>query len=147
MTAYADAVEAALAEADPWQGFRHFVERIAAMQAADRGFTGVLTMTFPNCREFDAARARAHEGFAALVERAKAAGPLRADFVPEDVTLLLMANAGVVTATGDAAPRASRRLVAYLLQAFAARRPEPLPPPPTRRQLRAAMARLRSRGC
>src|SRR2546423_1285089 len=53
MGAYADAVDAALAETDPWQGFRRFVERIAAMQAADRGFTGVLTMTFPNCREFD----------------------------------------------------------------------------------------------
>jgi hypothetical protein len=40
--------------------------------------------------------------------------------VPEDLVMLLMANAGVVNATGDAAPQTWRRLVAYLLQAFAA---------------------------
>jgi AcrR family transcriptional regulator len=147
MTAYADAVEAALAEPDPWTGFRRFVERIAAMQVADRGFTGVLTRTFPQCKEFDAEQARADTGFTHLVERARAAGKLRADFVPQDVVLLLMANAGVVSATGDAAPRASRRLVAYLLQAFAAEHAQPLPPPPGRRQLRNAMGCLPPRGC
>ena len=31
-----------------------------------------------------------------MIERAQEAGALRADFVPEDLVLLLMANAGVV---------------------------------------------------
>ena len=34
------------------------------------------------------------------------AGRLRADFSSEDLVLLLMANAGVIAATGDAAPDA-----------------------------------------
>ena len=56
--------------------------------------------------------------------------------------MVLMANAGVVTATGDAAPETWRRFVAYMLQAFAAERAEPLPEPPTPRQMFRAMVRL-----
>jgi hypothetical protein len=43
-----------------------------------------------------------------------------------------MANAGVITATKDAAPDAWRRLVGLLLQAFAAETARPLPDPPSR---------------
>jgi hypothetical protein len=64
-------------------------------------------------------RAEAYRGLVVLLDRAKAAGRLRPDFVPEDLVILLMANAGVVAATGDAAPEAWRRHVAYQLQAFA----------------------------
>lgn len=146
MEAYADAVEQALADPDPWRGFRGYVEQVCAMQARDRGFTEVLTLTFPIGRTLDRARERAGAGFAELVERAKAAGALRADFVPEDLPLLLMANAGVVAATADFAPDAWRRVVAYLLQAFAARAAdpaEPLPPAPSRAGIHRAVVRLR----
>ncbi|WP_157848185.1 hypothetical protein [Streptomyces exfoliatus] len=34
--------------------------------------------------------------------------------------ILLMANAGVIAATGDAAPNSWRRLVGHMLRAFAA---------------------------
>jgi hypothetical protein len=44
-----------------------------------------------------------------LVEKAKATRRLRDDFVPEDVPLVLMANAGVVAATADHAPESSDR--------------------------------------
>ena len=57
---------------------------------------------------------------------AKEGGQLRADFVPDDLALLLMANSGV---TAEATPAASRLLVAYLLDAFRADPAEPLPPP------------------
>lgn len=40
-----------------------YVEQICAMQAGDRGFTTVLTMTFPIAKQFEADRAR---GFADL---------------------------------------------------------------------------------
>jgi hypothetical protein len=43
-------------------------------------------------------------------------------FVAEDMPMLLMANAGVLTATTDAAPDAWRRLVGYFLQACATAR-------------------------
>src|SRR5450631_3595228 len=39
MTDYARAIDAAVADPDPWQGFCGYVERVCAMQAHDRGFT------------------------------------------------------------------------------------------------------------
>jgi len=65
-----------------------------------------------------------------LIRRAKAAGQLRQDFVDRDLVLVLMANAGVVAGTGQAAPEAWRRLLAYLLQAFTTEAADPLPAPP-----------------
>jgi AcrR family transcriptional regulator len=141
MSAYAEAARQALADPDPWRGFCAYVERICAMQAGDRGFTTVLTMTFPTANEFEADRDRAFADFTTLVERAKAAGKLRADFVAEDMPMFLMANAGVLTATADAAPDTWRRLVGYLIQACAAPAAQPLPDPPTPRQMYRAMLR------
>jgi AcrR family transcriptional regulator len=143
MTAYADAARQALAEADtdPWRAFCDFVEQICAMQAGERGFTTALTMTFPTAKQFEADRARAFTDFLMVIDRAKAAGKLRADFVAEDMPVFLMANAGVVTATADAAPRTWRRFVAYLLQACAAPAQQPLPDPPTSQQIYLAMLR------
>ena len=141
MTAYAEATAEALAHPDPWRGFCALVERICAMQAGDRGFTTVLTMTFPTAKRFEADRGRAFADFTTLVERAKAAGELRADFVPEDLPMFLMANAGVLAATVDAAPAAWRRLVGYLVQACSAPAARQLPDPPTPRQMYRAMVR------
>jgi AcrR family transcriptional regulator len=141
MTAYAEAARQALADPDPWHGFCTYVEQICAMQAGDRGFTAVLTMTFPTAKQFEADRDQAFADFKTLVERAKAAGKLRADFVTEDMPIFLMANAGVLAATADAAPDAWRRLVGYLLQACAAPAAQPLPEPPGPRQMYRALLR------
>lgn len=141
MTAYAAAIDTALADPDPWHGFRAYLRQVCAMQAADRGFTHVLTMTFPMAKEFEAAREHAYNGFVELADRAKQAGKLRADFVPEDLVLLLMANAGVISATGDNAPEAWERVVAYLIQAFSAEHTDPLPQPPRPTALYRAMLR------
>ena len=141
MAAYADAARDALTDPDPWRGFCDYVERICAMQADDRGFTNVLTMTFPTAKRFEADRDRAFADFVTLVDRAKAAGKLRTDFVAEDMPMFLMANAGVLTATTDAAPETWRRLVGYLLQACAAPAAQPLPDPPAPRRIYRAMLR------
>jgi AcrR family transcriptional regulator len=142
MTAYAEAARDALAEPDPWRGFCDYVERVCGMQAEDRGFTLVLTMSFPTARRFEADRDRSFADFVALVERAKTAGRLRADFVAEDMVMFLMANAGVLAATADAAPETWRRLVAYFLQACAASAAQPLPEPPAPRRMYRAMLRF-----
>src|SRR5215216_2148239 len=120
MTAYTHAIDDALAAADPWQGFCTYIERVCQMQADDRGFADVLTMTFPTAKAFEEERNRSARALTELLERAKAAGQLRDDFAHQDLPLILMANAGVVTATRDAAPEAWRRLVGYLIQSFAA---------------------------
>ena len=120
MHAYSDAIDTALADPDPWRGFCGYVERICEMQAEDRGFADVLTLTFPTAKAFEDERNRSAAGLTELIARAQAAGRLRADFAHQDVPLILMANAGVVAATRDAAPEAWRRFVGYLLQSFAA---------------------------
>ncbi|MEH1017728.1 hypothetical protein V6U90_32230 [Micromonospora sp. CPCC 206060] len=77
-----------------------------------------------------------------LITRAEDAGRLRADFVAEDMVMFLMANAGVLAATADAAPETSPRLVAHFLQACAATTAAPLPDPPTPRRMYRAMLRF-----
>ncbi len=100
LSIYADAVEQALLDPDPWSGFCGYIERICLMQAEDQGFAHVSTMTFPVAKEFETIRRRAYKGFTELVRRAKASGDLRSDFVVEDFPMLLMANAGVLAVTG-----------------------------------------------
>jgi AcrR family transcriptional regulator len=145
MSEYVMAVERALENPDPWRGFCGYVEHVCAMQVGDRGFNDVLTQSFSTAKEFEAERRHGFRLFTELIQRAKLAGALREDFSPEDLPMLLMANAGVVAATADAAPETSARLVAYLVQAFSADNAAPLPPPPTQRRMYRALVRFQSR--
>ena len=142
MDDYNAAIDDALEDPDPWQGFCRYIERVCRMQADDRGFADVLTMTFPTAKALEEQRNRSAKLLTHLLDKAKATGRLRQDFVHQDVPLVLMANAGVVTATRDAAPDAWRRLVGYLIQSFAAEAAEPLPDPPTPTQIYRALMRL-----
>ena len=142
---YALAAEEALRAPDGWTGLCAYVERICAMQAADRGVKDVLTRTFPNAKALEAHRTRGYELSVRLIERAQAEGSLRPDVVPEDLVLLLMANAGVVQGTGVAAPDAWRRYIRLMLDGFRSEGASDLPEPPTPRQIFRAMRRLGGR--
>lgn len=142
MWRFAAGARKALEDPDPWHGFCRYVASLCVMQTNDRGFSDVLTMTFPSATEFEAARLQAYQDFSELMRRTQDAGALREDFVAEDLIILLMASAGVVTAAGKAAPRSAPRLVGYLLQAFAAPGGGALPPPPSARQMYKAIARV-----
>lgn len=145
MNAYVEAVETALSDPAPWHGFTVFIETVCGMQSANRGFAEVLTMTFPTAKSLESKRSAALRGFAELIERAKSTGGLRPEFRPEDLVVVLMANAGVIAAAGDAAPAAGRRLIGYLLDAFATGESPALPPTPDARALEAAMIQLADR--
>jgi AcrR family transcriptional regulator len=142
MWLFATGARKALKDPDPWHGFCRYVSSLCAMQTSDRGFSDVLTMTFPSVTRFQAARDQAFEDFSELTRRAKEAGSLRQDFVTEDLIILLMASAGVVGATGTVAPRSAPRLIGYLLQAFAAPGGGTLPPPPSPSQMYKAVLRV-----
>ena len=142
MREFARAVDAALEQADPWAGFCQYIETMTRMQARDPGFRDLVTLAAPSAGEFEALHRHTFAGILTLVERAKQSGSLREDFVPEDVVMLLMANQGVVTGTAKTAPRTQARLIAYLLQAFAAPGAGPLPPPPSRRQIQRSLQRM-----
>ncbi len=129
MDEYLALTNEALADPDPWRAFTRYVAAVCAMQAADRGFATVLSMTFPAAEELEARRSEAYRGFVELIARAKTTGHLQADFTSEDLVVLLMANAGVIAATADAAPDSWRRLVGQMLRAFATPG-APIPPMP-----------------
>jgi AcrR family transcriptional regulator len=145
---YADAAEAALIIADPWDAFTSFVRTMCELQAGDRGLADLLSMTLPADEHVERLRQVANAHVVKLIERAKAAGVLRADFVSEDLLILLIANATIVHVTRTAAPGASRRLVALVLDAFGRTDTPALPPPPSTAEMASAMCRLAAqRGC
>jgi AcrR family transcriptional regulator len=142
---YVHASEAALAADDAWEGFARFVERICEMQAEDRGFTDVLTATFPTAPRLEARRAEARANAERLIERARRQGTLRDDFVVGDLIWILIANGAYLQATRDIAPDAWRRYVALILEAARADGAGRLPPPASDRQLVQALSRLGQR--
>ncbi len=145
---YAEAAEQALAVPDPWAGFAGLVERICELQAGDRGLSDLLSMALPADERAEQLRRFANDQVVELVERAKAAGSLREDFVGEDLLLLLIAHAAVVHVTCPDAPAAGRRFMALMLDAFQWRDKPHLPTPPSTAQMARAMLRLaHERGC
>ena len=119
-------IDEALTDPDPWRGFRTVLEKVCLLQATDRGFTAAFVASFPDMHS--EVRERTWHGFAALVQRAKDSGQLRADFSPHDLILVLLANSGLAGVPEEVAVAASQRLVAYLLEAFRAGT-DALPPP------------------
>jgi AcrR family transcriptional regulator len=135
------AAEQALANPDPWDGFAGHVLFLCELQAQDRGMADLLTMSIPGAPDLERTRRRTQEGTARIVARARESGDLRPDFEPEDLGILLMANAGLIHRTADGAPTAWRRMVAYFLDSLHdGAAAGPLPPAPGLRAVRAAMA-------
>jgi AcrR family transcriptional regulator len=139
MAEHLAAVEAGLADPDPWRGFASYVEAVGAMQARDLGIADLVTMGVSGAPEIEDLRARAFEGLVRLVDRAHAAGLLRADFTTEDVVVLMMANAGLLERSGDISEAASRRLVHLLLDGFRATAATEGPPAPSPRDTARVM--------
>lgn len=139
MADHARAVEAALDATVPWEGFCGYVEAAAELQVHDRGIADLITMDVSMAPEIEALRDQAFHGLVEVIERAKAAGALRADATPEDVVVILQANAGLVTRSHAAAAQASRRLIHVLLDGLRAEAATAGPTAPSPRHMRAAM--------
>jgi AcrR family transcriptional regulator len=123
-------VEEGLAADDPWNGFRLVIERLMEMHALDRGFARAFTSRLPPAGGVTGERDRNVRLLLELVRRAKDAGPLRRDFVLEDISLALMANEGIRAETSEMRVAASRRFAALMIQSFQAKPVlMPLPPP------------------
>ncbi|MFD5919623.1 TetR/AcrR family transcriptional regulator [Kitasatospora sp. NPDC058201] len=128
------AVRDALTDPDPWHGLRSLIERICELHAYSRGFADAFIAANPDAADFAADREQAERAIAELARRAQQTGRLRADFVVDDLILMLMAHRGLHDAPGPARLTASRRFAAYVIEAFRAapetEAPVPLPPAP-----------------
>ncbi|CAN5526349.1 TetR/AcrR family transcriptional regulator [soil metagenome] len=139
---YTEAVDRALADPRPWDGFRTLVFDLCEMQATDAGLRDLLTTAFPASSVIEQRTGEAVEKLRTLISRAQADGSLRPDLAVADVVVMLLANAGVVSATSASAPAAWRRFAALMVDAYSAVPRTPLPPAPPEQQLRRSIAML-----
>ena len=115
------------------------MEAATDLQVHDRGIADLITMDVSMAPEIQELRDEAFEGLVEVIDRAKAAGALRADSTPEDIVVILQANAGLVTRAHRVAGQASQRLVHLLLDGLRADAATPGPTPPSPQRMRTAM--------
>jgi AcrR family transcriptional regulator len=102
----AAAARRALEVSDPWQGFVDLMTYAAESMSDDRGLAEAMDQR-PNSCGAAADAAGLDELTAELVERAQAAGELRADVSPDDVPSLICGLGRAVRAGADGAPAMS----------------------------------------
>lgn len=142
----AQTLERASAIAGPWEAFACYVTLICEQQADDRALNDAVSRRFPDAAELTAICDAQLDSAGALVERAQAAGELRADFRAEDLGYLFWSTSMIVQATHGIAPGSWRRAVGIILDGLRAGAASPLPEPAlTREQLHAAMLGLSQR--
>ena len=128
---------------DVWAGFTRFVETLCALAAEDLGFNELTSIDRPARGEAAAVRSHIHQLWQRLMTRAQEAGALRPDLVLGDMFVLLWSQSRIIEATYGVAPRAWRRQLALMLDAYRAEGARPLPEPPlTPAQMDQATARL-----
>ncbi|CAL9541881.1 hypothetical protein SUDANB6_04278 [Streptomyces sp. enrichment culture] len=114
------AVRDALADTDPWRGFRNLVERICELHARSRGFAETFMAAYSEALDFAADRERSLRAVTGLTRRARQAGEPGTGFVVDDLGLMLMAHRGVLDLPPAHRLTASRRFAAYTVEAFRA---------------------------
>lgn len=116
------AIDAALADPDPWPAFHRYVTATAQVQASNRALAELLATGHRDpklTRVHDQGRARLVE----LIDRVKSQGIVRDDMSVDDVLLLYLAVAGVTRSLGSLSSAEVARLTAITLDGF-----RPLPP-------------------
>jgi AcrR family transcriptional regulator len=123
--------EHALADPDPWAGLVHYLEQAAELLTGDLGLRQILTSATLRHGQASHARARMEPVVTRLVERAQAAGAVRADLRATDIPLTLFMIAAVADYTRPVRPATWRRYLALFLDSLPAGRAAPttLPEP------------------
>jgi AcrR family transcriptional regulator len=118
--------EAALADPDPAHAFEQFVTGLPAFQARHRALADQMAnenSPGPAAAPRDALLRAVSE----LVTRAQAAGAIRADIGPGDVSMLFSGVAHATSVAGDLQPVLRERFVRIILDGLRADDPTPLP--------------------
>jgi AcrR family transcriptional regulator len=120
------------ADPDPWRGLRAVITRIGELNARNQGFTDAFSSAFPDSVDFTAHRTGMLRDLADLCRRAKAAGALRADFVLDDLVLIILAGRGLSRGPVSHRVAASRRFSALAIDALSGTNERSILPPPAR---------------
>ncbi|WP_223627777.1 TetR/AcrR family transcriptional regulator [Microbacterium sp. EST19A] len=121
----------ALADTDPWRGFRGIIERVLELNARNQGFTDAFVSAYPGDVDFRAHREAAVRGIVTVARRAIEAGALRADFVLDDFLIVLLAARGLSSTTEAERAGTARRYAALVIDGLrASDRHGSLPAPP-----------------
>ena len=113
-----------------WEGLLRFFEETLERSATNRGVRDILADPQQTLVESSLARAGVWEALDRLIQRAKAEGALRQDFVVEDVPLIYWGCERVIELSGDTAPGLWRRQLAFSIQGIQAGKTSELPHPP-----------------
>ena len=113
-------VEEACSDPDPWRGFRSVIERLAALNVRNRGFVDAFLSLGPGSAALAQHRRELLGMLDGLATRAKAQGRLRADFVIDDLVLMLLAGRGLWSVSPSRRSVAARRFAALTVDAFRA---------------------------
>ncbi|MFI8008237.1 TetR/AcrR family transcriptional regulator [Streptomyces sp. NPDC086010] len=117
----AGAVESARRGRDSWERFRRYVEAVSELMASDPALSDVVTRRHDDSPRLRAVCAESIGHAHALLQDAQRAGSLRADFRPEDLSLVF----GSVAALTRSSPPTWRRLLVFLLDGLRARTADP----------------------
>ena len=123
---YVAAAEAAVAaDGDPWSAFTEFMRRV--VDADTHALTIRLAGTFEPTDELRREAQRAHELTAQVVERARAAGALRADVATEDLSCVFEQLSALRLGDEERTSELRRRYLALQLDALHGSRTGDLP--------------------
>ncbi|CCH30121.1 helix-turn-helix domain-containing protein [Actinosynnema sp. NPDC047251] len=125
---YIAEAEAALAEPDAWAAFTAFL--VGVVDADVHSLTVHLAGTFTPTPEMGQDAQRAGQLAEALVERAHAAGKLRADVVAQDLGLVLEGCAAIRMPDAGRTAELRRRVLAMMVDSLARTGGPDLPGPP-----------------
>jgi AcrR family transcriptional regulator len=143
LTRVVNAAEQALTIADPWDAFATHFRFLCNLQATNRGLADLLTTTVSGAPQIERLRERAYRNFVRLAERAQTDGALRDDVTPQDVALLLMANAGLIHRTAEIAVSTSARFADFALDGLRSAAATPVRTPPPRAAIMRRIMRQR----
>ncbi|MFM9373700.1 TetR/AcrR family transcriptional regulator [Streptomyces sp. Da 82-17] len=115
---------------DPWAALNGYLDHVFAVLAADRGANDLMTTGIGGVPTLERLHVHNAETFAALLDRCRRAGLVRADVVTEDLLVSLAAIGRAAPALEAAVPGSWRRPLALLVDGLRAEGAHPLPTDP-----------------